>query len=128
MFVAVRCASAITEIIGLVPLAVGIPLASPMYTPGVSCNSPDGLATEVCGSLPSRQLLIWCAETSSRPPARSGVFCTALMNASRSSPRRQRHGTDPIGTICSAPAAWASRICFSMEVWATRMSISSVSA
>ena len=28
--VAVRCANDITEIIGLVPLAVGIPLASPM--------------------------------------------------------------------------------------------------
>ena len=30
MFVAVRCASDIAEIIGLVPLAVGMPLASPM--------------------------------------------------------------------------------------------------
>ena len=41
------------------PEQVGMALASAIHTPGVSCNSPDGLATEVCGSAPMRALLIW---------------------------------------------------------------------
>ena len=44
---AVRRASAMIVIIGLVPEAVGKALASPIQTPGVSCSSPHGLATDV---------------------------------------------------------------------------------
>ena len=36
-------------IIGLVPDEVGNALASPIHTPGVSCSSPYGFATLVCG-------------------------------------------------------------------------------
>ena len=38
-------------IIGLVPEGVGKALASPIQTPLVSCSSPRGSATEVCGVL-----------------------------------------------------------------------------
>ena len=48
--------------IGFVPEALGNALASPIQTPGVSWSSPQGLATEVAGSRPIRQLPIWCAE------------------------------------------------------------------
>jgi hypothetical protein len=56
---AVRWASAMIEIIGFVPLDVGNALPSPIQTPGVSCSSPQGLATDVCGSAPIRQVPIW---------------------------------------------------------------------
>ena len=55
---AVRRASDITVNIGFVPDAVGNALASPIQTPGVSCSSPQGPATDVCGSEPIRQLPI----------------------------------------------------------------------
>ena len=38
-----------TVTIGLVPDAVGNALASPIQTPFVSCSSPHGFATLVCG-------------------------------------------------------------------------------
>ncbi len=60
-------------IIGLVPEEVGNALASPIQTPGVSCSSPSGLATLVCASAPIRQVPIWCAANSRKPPARSGT-------------------------------------------------------
>ncbi len=56
MLVAVRCASAITVSIGFAPEQVGMPLESPIQTPGVSCSSPLGSATEVFGSEPRRAL------------------------------------------------------------------------
>ena len=115
------------EIIGLTPLAVGSALASPMWTPGVSCSSPHGFATEVAGSSPMRQLLIWWAEKSRKPPARSGTRCIAAMNASRSSPRRQRVPTAANGTISSAPAAAWMRIWAAIEARATRTSTASSS-
>jgi hypothetical protein len=87
---AVRCAIAIVEIIGLTPVAVGSALASPMYTPRVSCSSAHGFATDLAGSVPMRQLLIWWAENTRCPPAPSGMRCIAAMNSSRSSPARQR--------------------------------------
>jgi hypothetical protein len=34
------------------------PIASPIQTPGVSCSSPHGFATDVAGSAPIRQLPI----------------------------------------------------------------------
>src|SRR5207302_3717957 len=49
---AVRCASAMIETIGFVPLGVGNALASPIHTPRTSWSSPHGFATEVCGLLP----------------------------------------------------------------------------
>ena len=58
MFCAVRRASDMTVNIGFVPLAVGKALASPIHTPGVWCSSPHGLATDVAGSAPIRQLPI----------------------------------------------------------------------
>jgi hypothetical protein len=74
------------EIIGLVPVAVGNALPSPIHTPGVSCSSPHGLATEVCGSVPIRHEPSWWALNSRCPPARIGIRCARSMNASRSSP------------------------------------------
>ena len=61
---AVRWASAMIVIIGLVPEAVGNALASPIHTPGVSCSSPYGFGHAVCGSVPIRQVPIWWAENS----------------------------------------------------------------
>ena len=55
---AVRWASAMIETIGFVPDAVGNALPSPIHTPGVSCSSPHGPATDVAGSVPMRQLPI----------------------------------------------------------------------
>ena len=49
------------EIIGLVPDEVGKALPSPIQTPLVSCSSPHGPATDVCGSAPIRQVPIWWA-------------------------------------------------------------------
>ena len=46
------------ETIGFVPDEVGKALPSPIQTPLVSCNSPNGPATEVYGSLPIRQVPI----------------------------------------------------------------------
>src|SRR5215217_3942804 len=59
MFSAVRDASAMMVIIGLVPDGVGNAEASPIQTPGVSCSSPRGSATLVAGSMPIRQVPIW---------------------------------------------------------------------
>jgi len=73
MFVAVRCATAIVETIGLTPEQVGMPLASAIHTPVVSCSSPDGLATEVCGSSPSRALHIRWALNTGVPPGPIGI-------------------------------------------------------
>ena len=61
-------------------------MGSPIHTPGVSCSSPRGSATLVAGSLPIRQVPIWCAENRVAPPARSGSRLARAMNASRSSP------------------------------------------
>ena len=58
MFIAVRRARAIVEIIGLTPEQLGMPLASAIHTPVTSCSSPFGFATDVDGSLPSFALHI----------------------------------------------------------------------
>ena len=74
-------------------LAVGIHRRRRCKRRGV-VHSPEVFATEVCGSLPSRQLLICAHREERQAPARNGTFCTALMNASRSSPPRQRSAID----------------------------------
>ena len=76
-----RSASAMIVIIGLVPEAVGKALASPIQTPGVSWSSPHGLATEVAGSAPIRQLPIWWAEKTA---------CSCGASEHSSSPRQER--------------------------------------
>ena len=86
---AVRRASAMIVSIGLVPEALGKALASPTQTPGVSWSSPRGLATEVCGSAPIRQLPIWWAEKSRKSRGAIAATLSSAMNASRSSPRVQ---------------------------------------
>ena len=82
-----RRASAIVVIIGFTPEQVGMPLASAIHTPRVSCSSPDGFATEVAGSAPSGALHIWCALKTGVPPGPIGISFTCAMKASRSSPR-----------------------------------------
>ena len=74
------------DTIGLVPDGVGNALPSPIQTPGVSCSSPHGLATEVSGSVPIRQVPIWWALKRRCPPARCGTRQQRSMNASKSSP------------------------------------------
>ena len=94
------------EIIGFVPEDVGNALPSPIQTPLVSCSSPHGPATLVCGSLPIRHVPIWWAQNSRKPPARSGTRCQRAMNSSRSSPSRQRCAVpEASGWISRAPAA-----------------------
>jgi len=97
-------AKAMAEIIGLTPEQVGMPLASATHTPGVSWSSPSGLATEVCGSLPSLALHIWWALNTGVPPGPIGIWLTFSMNASRSSPRCQGAKGCPALKICCAPA------------------------
>ena len=65
-------ARAIVDTIGLTPEQLGIPLASAIQTPVVSCSSPFGFATKVRGSLPSLALHIWCRANTGVPPGRSG--------------------------------------------------------
>src|SRR5271165_3905403 len=79
----------IVDTMGLTPEHLGIPLASAIQTPVVSCSSPFGFATEVCGSPPSFALHIWWALNTGVPPGPIGSWFTFSMNASRSSPRFQ---------------------------------------
>ena len=111
---AVRCASAMIVIIGFVPEEVGKALASPIQTPVVSCSSPQGPATLVCGSFPIRQVPIWWAENRRKPPAASGTRCQRAMAGSRSSPGRHDGAPAAIGWISRAPAATCRRACASI--------------
>ena len=113
-------------IIGLVPEGVGNAEASPIQTPGVSCSSPLGLATLVCGSRPMRHEPIWWAANMRRPPARAGIRCTRAMKASRSSPTR--HSGEPCASTRTrrAPAATWARICTSSACAMLRRSTGSV--
>ena len=117
---AVRWASAMIVIIGLVPEEVGKALASPIHTPGVSCSSPHGSATLVGGSVPMRHVPIWCAANSLKPPARSGTRSSRSMKRSRSSPTRHCGRPAASAAISRAPAATCRRTCASSARWVLR--------
>lgn len=74
IFAAVRRARAMIDSIGLTPEQLGIPLESAIQTPVVSCSSPFGFATDVCGSLPSCALHIWWALKTGVPPGPIGTW------------------------------------------------------
>ena len=73
---ALRWASAIIVIIGLVPEAVGNPLPSPIHAPLTSCNSPHGSATLVRGRCPFGRFPSGGRRTTSSPAPQAGfVAC-----------------------------------------------------
>ena len=126
---ALRWASAMIVIMGLVPVAVGNALASPIQTPATSWSWPQGSATVVRGSRPIRQVPIWWAENSFQPPARSGIRWAGAMKASRSSPRRHAGASwSAAARIWLAPAAACRCVCASIARWALRRSSRSVRA
>ena len=92
------------------PEQQGIPLASASQTPVVSCSSPSGFPTDVCGSLPSFALHIWWALNTGVPPGPIGIWFTLSMKASRSSPRFQGGKGWPARKICCAPAGRGSSL------------------
>ncbi len=97
-------------IIGLVPEGVGNALASPIQTPGVSCSSPRGSATERLrvGAHPAGAHLVGAeqpvAAGAERDPLRAG-----RRSASKSSPRRHVGAPAASATIVWAPAASCRR-------------------
>ena len=70
---AVRWASAMVEIIGFTPVAVGSALASPMCTPGVSVQLAPGVRDRGARVVAHATALIWWAETATRRPERDAL-------------------------------------------------------
>ena len=110
----VRRARAMIVAIGFVPGGAREGAeASPTQTPGVSCSSPHGFATEVAGSRPIRQVPIWWAEKVTNSRGTIGLGVTArderLEVLAAASSRATRM---PLPTISRAPAAsWTRTSC-----------------
>ena len=126
--VAVRCASAMTEIIGFVPDG-GRERAGRRRSTRRGCRAARRrVGDRVAGSAPIRALPIWCAVKSRTPPARSGSRREARDEAPRGRRRGATSGRRRQDRGVAAPAASWRRTSASKARCIVATSTGSVSA